>query len=78
MPFPSASRVRVFPVDSENLEAGRVGSTFHKPFPIRANALQIPEDFPPQKGAKKRKKEGFTGQVARILEQRINGDPEKL
>jgi len=40
----------------------------------RANALKIPQDFQPQKGAKKRKKGGFTDQVARILEQRINGD----
>jgi len=31
--------------------------TFYKPFLIRANASKISEDFPPQKGAKKRKKE---------------------
>jgi len=33
--------------------------------------LKISEDFPPQKGAKKRKKRGFSSQVARILVQRI-------
>jgi len=41
------------------------------PAPFRANALKISEDFPPQKGAKKRKKRGFSSQVARILVQRI-------
>jgi len=45
---------------------------------IRANAFKISEDSPPQKGAKKRKKGGFTRQVARILEQRINVFSEKL